>query len=345
METPMSDSRGFSVEPLEAGRSRLSYRPTESSQKPQEWITAYPQDLIQLILDIRGSASAIDEIRREEDPRYVQACLEVDIAGYVDPHLLIGKRWLDFGCGGGASTMILARMFPESPIIGLDLSDRSLKIAQARCIHYRYRTVEFRRSPSPDRLPEDIGTFDAILLSAVLEHLLPDERRTLLPGLWGLLNPGGVLFIDQTPWRFFPFEGHTTRLPLLNYLPDRMALAYARTFSRRVDSGESWQTLLRRGIRGASVREIRRNLLSRCGSDFEFLTPNRLGLRDRVDLWYAGYAVSISNKYGWARPIQEFLRWAFKAVYWITGAAIVPSLSLALCKESASSKDRGTDIL
>ncbi|NLH17505.1 MAG: methyltransferase domain-containing protein [Phycisphaerae bacterium] len=337
----MPDPREFQIETLEAGRSRLSYRPIESFQKSQEWITNYPQDLIRLILEIRGPASAIDEIRREEDPHYVRACLEKDILGYVDPVMLKGRRWLDFGCGGGASTMILARMFPDSPIIGLDLSDRSLEIAQARCIHYRYRNVEFRRSPSPDRLPEDIGTFDAILLSAVLEHLLPDERRTLLPGLWGLLNPGGVLFIDQTPWRCFPFEGHTTRLPMLNYLPDRMALAYARTFSRRVGSDESWQTLLRRGIRGASVREIRRILRSSV-DDIELLTPNRLGLRDRVDLWYAGYAVSISNKYGWARPIQEFLRWAFKAVYWFTGAAIVPSLSLALRKESGN---RETDIL
>ena len=300
----MSDPQEFRIEPLEGGRLRLEYRASKSGGKIQTWDTAYPENLVKLILDVRGAASVIDEIRRHEDPRYVRACLEVDITGYVDPELLKGKRWLDFGCGGGASTMILARMFGDSPIVGIDLSERSLAIARARGQHFGYRNIEFLLSPSPDRLPPDLGGFDAILFSAVLEHLLPEERRTLLPRLWGLLNPGGVLFIDQTPWRYFPFEGHTTRLPLINYLPDGLAYSYAKALSRRVGADESWESLLRRGIRGGSVREIRRILQSCGGSDFEFLTPNRLGLRDRVDLWYAGYAVSIANKYPWARPIQ-----------------------------------------
>jgi 2-polyprenyl-3-methyl-5-hydroxy-6-metoxy-1,4-benzoquinol methylase len=335
----MSDSQGFRIEPLEGGRFRLDYRNPKSGGKVQTWETAYPEDLIRLILDVRGPASVIDEIRRQEDPRYVRACLEVDIAGYVDPQSLKGKRWLDFGCGGGASTTILARMFPDSPIVGIDLSERSLAIARARGHHFGYRNIEFLLSPSPDHLPPDLGSFDAILFSAVLEHLLPDERRALLPRLWGLLNPGGVLFIDQTPWRYFPFEGHTTRLPLINYLPDRPAYSYAKSMSSRVGADESWETLLRRGIRGGSVGEIRRILQSCGGSDFEFLTPNRLGLRDRVDLWYAGYAVSIANKYPWARPIQAFLRGLFKVVYWTTGAAVVPSLSLAIHKRLVHSAD------
>ncbi len=335
----MFDWQGFRIEPLEGGRFRLDYRNPKSGGRVQTWETAYPEDLIRLILEVRGPASVIDEIRRDEDPRYVRACLEVDITGYVDPQSLKGKRWLDFGCGGGASTAILAGMFPDSPIVGIDLSDRSLAIARARGRHFGYRNIEFLLSPSPDRLPPDLGSFDAILLSAVLEHLLPDERRTLLPRLWGLLNPGGVLFIDQTPWRYFPFEGHTTRLPLINYLPDRPAYSYARALSRRVGADESWESLLRRGIRGGSLGEIGRILRSCCGMDFEFLTPNRLGFRDRVDLWYAGYAVSIANKYPWARPVQAFLRGLFKAVYWTTGAAVVPSLSLAIHKRADGKPD------
>lgn len=337
----MSDPQEFRIEPLDGGRSRLAYRASKSGGKVQSWDTDYPEDLIRLILEVRGAASVIDEIRRQEDPRYVRACLEVDITGYVDPQLLKGKRWLDFGCGGGASTMILARLFPDSPIVGVDLSERSLAIARARTEYFRYRNVDFLLSPSPDCLPPDLGSFDAILFSAVLEHLLPEERKILLPRLWDLLNPGGVLFIDQTPWRYFPFEGHTTRLPLTNYLPDRLAFSYAKSLSHRVGADESWETLLRRGIRGGSVGEILRILQSCCGSDFEFLTPNRLGLRDRVDLWYAGYAVSIANKYPWARPVQAILRGAFKVIYWTTGAAVVPSLSLAIRKWV----DGGPDIL
>ncbi len=335
----MGDERGFLMEPLPDGRFQLSFRPAGSKRKVQRWTTAYPQDLIRLILEIRGATSAIDEIRREEDPRYVRVCLEKDILGYVDPAALGGKRWLDFGCGGGASTMIMARMFPDSPILGMDLCGRSLEIAAARLAYYGYQNVEFQVSPSPDRLPDNLGSFDAIFLSAVLEHLLPQERERLLPLLWDRLNPEGVLFIDQTPWRYFPFEGHTTRLPLINYCPDFAAFRCAKTFSRRVSPEDTWQTLLRRGIRGSSVREIRRILRSGGKSDVDILTPNRLGFRDRVDLWYAGYAESIANQYPWARPIQTMMRGFFKTIYWTTGAVVVPSLSLAIRKNPRFAAD------
>ena len=62
------------------------------------------------------------------------------------------------------------------------------------------------------------------------------------------------------------------------------------------------------------------------------LEPNQAGLGDRIDLWYAGYAVSIANKYPWAKPIQRFMKLLLKSIKFTTGLVIVPSLSLAIQK-------------
>ena len=80
----------------------------------------------------------------------------------------------------------------------------------------------------PAKLDQLDGSFDLINLNAVFEHLLPAERRSLLPELWRRLANNGRLVLTETPWRWFPIETHTTSRPLMNYLPDRLALAVAR---------------------------------------------------------------------------------------------------------------------
>ena len=328
----------------EAGRVEVETRPdghrcvqVVEPGPPQHvretWPTAYPEELIHLIARARGSQFVIDEICREEDPLYVQACLEKDLLAYVAPEDFEDKRLLDFGCGAGASSMILARLLPQTEIIGLDLSQSSLELAHRRAAYYGYDHVHFRLSPAGDTLPDQIGQFDYIVLSAVYEHLLPSERPQLLSALWRLLRPGGVLFLDQTPWRFFPFEGHTTRLLMINYLPDALALWAARRFSARVEPDATWQQLLRRGMRGGTVRQIMRILRSTPHGRPELLRPSRLGIQDRVDLWKAGYAVAIARRHPRVAGVQRILYTGFKIVRRVTGLTIVPALSLAIHKQ------------
>jgi 2-polyprenyl-3-methyl-5-hydroxy-6-metoxy-1,4-benzoquinol methylase len=298
----------------------------------RSWETAYPVELIRTITNAKGPGVLCDEIRRDEDPAYVQACLEKDIFGYLRQESFVNKTLLDFGCGAGASTVILARKLIHTHILGVDLEEKWLAIARARAQFYGCSNVDFICSPSSDQLSKNIGPFDYIVMSAVYEHLLPTERKRLLPQLWKQLKMDGILFINQTPYRYFPFEGHTTRLPLVGYLPDRLALAYARRFSPRVGSQESWSDLLRSGIRGADVREILTILRQNSSHPPVLLEPHQAGLGDRIDLWYAGYAVSITNKYPWAKPIQRFMKLLLKSIKFTTGLIIVPSLSLAIQK-------------
>jgi 2-polyprenyl-3-methyl-5-hydroxy-6-metoxy-1,4-benzoquinol methylase len=319
---------------ISSERRKISvYLTKDAAANPwRSWETAYPVELIRLITNAKGPQVLCDEIRRDEDPAYVQACLEKDIFGYLPPESFLNKALLDFGCGAGASTVILARKLKHTRILGVDLEEKWLAVARARAQFYGSSNVDFLCSPLHDQLPKDIGPFDYIVMSAVYEHLLPAERKRLLPQLWNRLKLDGVLFINQTPYRYFPFEGHTSRLPLLGYLPDRFALAYARRFSPRVGSRQSWSDLLRRGIRGADVGEILTILRQNGSHPPVLLEPNQAGLGDRIDLWYAGYAVSIANKYPWAKPVQRFMKLLLKSIKFTTGLVLVPSLSLAIQK-------------
>ena len=287
--------------------------------------TSYPVDLIKEILQIRGPGYLCDEICRDENPGSIQLELKYDLLSYLDAAEFRGKRLLDFGCGAGASTMVLARMFPDCEIVGIDLEPSFIGVAKSRANYYGYPNVILMASPSSDHLPADLGTFDFIVLSAVYEHLLPEERVSLMPRLWSLLNPGGTLFLDQTPYRYFPIETHTTGLPLLNYLPDRLAEVYAKRVSRRNLKGRSWKELLRAGIRGGSVRGILENLNCR-SSETRLLEPCKMGVRDRIDLWLIPSAAAR------LRTVKRVIAFACRCCQRLTGLVLVPHLSLAIRK-------------
>jgi 2-polyprenyl-3-methyl-5-hydroxy-6-metoxy-1,4-benzoquinol methylase len=287
--------------------------------------TGYPPDLIERILEVKGPAYLCDEIVREEDPQYVALFLRYGLLGFVPPEEFQGARLLDFGSGSGASTVILSRMFPETEIVGVELEPDFVDIARRRADHYGLRNFDFLQSPDPGRVPEGIGTFRYVNLAAVYEHLLPEERRKLLPQLWSLIEPGGVLFVNQLPYRFYPIDQHTTGLPLINYMPARLAHRYAVGRSARIDRDTSWEELLRAGIRGGTEREVRRDI-ERGGGVAESLEPSQLGLRCHADLWFA-YSAEVNP-----HPAKTAMRVAFRAIHAVTGANFLPGLSLAFRK-------------
>ena len=95
----------------------------------------------------------------------------------------------------------------ESVLSAAVLLQLASRIARARAKFYGVDDrVEYIESTDPTKLPDGVGGFDFIILSAVFEHLLPNERVNLMPLLWDSLNVGGVIFINQTPHRWFPIE-------------------------------------------------------------------------------------------------------------------------------------------
>lgn len=298
--------------------------------------TSYPLELIQSILEVKGVAWVCDEISRDQDPGSIQRFFENDFLPYVGAGDFEGKRILDFGCGSGSSTMVLARMFPRSEIVGVELSPEYLRIARQRQRFYGYENVSFLQSPAGTTVPDGLGQFDFIVMSAVFEHLLPDERRIVMPRLWAHLRIGGCLLLNQTPHRFFPFESHTTGLPLINYLPDRLAHFVARRFSPRELGMESWESLLRKGIRGATEREILESFGEAASDSLPaLLAPRRPGYRDRVDVWYA----ALGPRH---RAAKAACRGLLRVVERLLGTTWVVNLSLAIGKGTGEGHGYGT---
>ncbi len=286
--------------------------------------TDYSYELIQLILDIKGIKYLCDEICRDTDPNYVQRDLQYDLSSYFPSEEFSNKRILDFGCGSGASTMILSRMYPNSKIVGIELDQKHLKIATSRLQHYGYKNIEFHLSPSGNELPDNIGMFDVVIMSAVYEHLLPQERENVLPLIWSITNSKGFLFLNMTPHRWFPIERHTTNLPVVNYLPKELALPFARKFSNRIDKSESWEILLRRGIRGATEFEILNILNKTLNNSARLLSPKMH--QDRINLWFSGLT---QERHLLAKKVVMHL---IKLARYLTGQTLVPNLSLVIQK-------------
>ena len=322
------DSGRLRLSEIADGRRRIDIEPLdESTFVPIRSIeTAYPVELIRLILQIKGTTWACDEIARDEDPNYVSKYLLNDLFAYFDPTDFNGARILDFGCGSGASTAILARTFPDSSIVGIELEPDLLSIARQRANFYCLKNVEFHLSPSAFDLPPNIETFDYVVMSAVYEHLLPNERKVVLNKLWECIRKGGALFLDQTPNQLFPIELHTTYLPFINYFPDSLAYWYARKFSKRIDPADSWTSLLRQGVRGATIGEIMKNIEPANGRP-ALLQPSRVGIHDHVDLWFAN-----TNPHRLVM-IKSVMKYMLKATHSLTGMYIVPDLALAIRRE------------
>ncbi|KAA0123114.1 trans-aconitate 2-methyltransferase [Methylobacterium sp. P1-11] len=95
---------------------------------------------------------------------------------------------VDLGCGPGNSTALIAARFPDAEVIGLDTSPAMLESARARLPGLAFALAD-AATWIPERAP------DLIYANAVLQWL-PDHA-SLLPRLFGLLAPDGVLAVQM----------------------------------------------------------------------------------------------------------------------------------------------------
>jgi ubiquinone/menaquinone biosynthesis C-methylase UbiE len=99
---------------------------------------------------------------------------------------------LDFGTGIGNSLPFLHRHFPSHPIVGLDVSRRSLEIGRARFGNLA-QFVHF----NGHRIPSEDNTYGMAFSACVFHHIDPQEHTALLSELHRVLHPGGWLIIHE----------------------------------------------------------------------------------------------------------------------------------------------------
>lgn len=101
-------------------------------------------------------------------------------------------RILDAGCGSGVSTEYLVHLNPEASVIGIDLSEGTLAVAQERCQRSRANRVEFKHLSLFDA-DQLAGEFDLINSVGVLHHTADPIRG--IQALANKLAVGGLLHI------------------------------------------------------------------------------------------------------------------------------------------------------
>lgn len=94
----------------------------------------------------------------------------------------------DLGCGPGNSTELLAERFPEARVVGVDSSPAMLESARLRLPGAGFELADVA-SWQPQQAP------DLIFSNATL-HWVPGHE-TLVPRLFSLLAPGGVLAVQM----------------------------------------------------------------------------------------------------------------------------------------------------
>lgn len=103
-----------------------------------------------------------------------------------------GLRVLDFGAGSGNSVPYVAQHLPGASLTCLDVSARSLALAEAR-FPGSARYVRFEGNG----LPFDEGSFDVVFAACVFHHIEPGDHLRLLLEWRRVLRPGGLAMIYE----------------------------------------------------------------------------------------------------------------------------------------------------
>ena len=112
----------------------VGLRPSGSATR-EDILTWFPPDVVRGIAATHGFARTAEVIARHQDPPHLEHILQHQLFSYFTPAQFAGKRILDFGCGTGPSTFCLARLLPDSEVIGVDYDPARLALAQTllRC--------------------------------------------------------------------------------------------------------------------------------------------------------------------------------------------------------------------
>ncbi|HEX5760289.1 MAG TPA: class I SAM-dependent methyltransferase [Thermoanaerobaculia bacterium] len=166
---------------------------------------------------------------------------------------LAGRRVLDFGCGGGAQVVALARA-GAARVVGLEIKPEHVAEARRRAdaagVDGR---VEIRSALGP----ADAGRFDLVLSQNAMEHF--DDPRAVLADMTRALAPGGSILVTFGPPWYAPYGGHMhffTRLPWATVLFGERTVMRVRARFR--DDGATRYAELQEGLNRMSLAKFER---------------------------------------------------------------------------------------
>ena len=105
---------------------------------------------------------------------------------------LDGRQVVDVGCGGGILSEAMARRGAQ--VLGVDLAERSLKVAQLHAMEAGLQNVQYREVAAEALAAEMPGRFDVVTCMEMIEHV-PDPGA-IVEACAKLVRPGGWVFLS-----------------------------------------------------------------------------------------------------------------------------------------------------
>lgn len=105
---------------------------------------------------------------------------------------LKGLRVLDVGCGGGILADAMARKGAD--VLGIDLAEKSLKVAQLHALEAGTPHIAYRQVAAEALADEMPGAFDVVTCMEMLEHV-PDPAA-IVRACAQLAKPAGWVFLS-----------------------------------------------------------------------------------------------------------------------------------------------------
>lgn len=99
------------------------------------------------------------------------------------------ENLLDIGCGDGRFICELAKDNPASQLMGVDYSERAIRLAKALNPELNYHTADIMTDNLAGR------KFDVVTMIEVIEHIPPDTLPDFLKHAVNFLKPGGRLIL------------------------------------------------------------------------------------------------------------------------------------------------------
>ena len=110
---------------------------------------------------------------------------------------LASRRIVELGCGVGASTVPVAKCFPEAETFGVDVGSSVLRYAHARAAHLGAR-IHFVQD-NAERTRFEAGSFDLVFSCAFLHETSEAAMAAIMYESFRLLRPGGVTVHLEVP--------------------------------------------------------------------------------------------------------------------------------------------------
>jgi SAM-dependent methyltransferase len=200
--------------------------------------THYSERVIRMLVERKGAERAplYFPFKAERAPHFLGPLFR-----YLRARGAAGLRVLEVGCSFGHMTEYLAEQPEIDALSTFDTDPAFVDIARTKAKELGLtvvREILELDQEATRHLPWADGAFDLVLAVGVVEHLPERHRRAQVDEYWRVLAPGGHMAILDTPNRAFPFETHSLRLPLVQFLPPRLAYRYARLFRRSTVSFE-----------------------------------------------------------------------------------------------------------